>query len=206
MHHGAGKAVLTVAKADYTTVLVPPLRTIRSSTMALVKKFHRAGGAVVFSRQVPAYVDGLPSREAIDLAKRCPRVGSKSALVKAVEPTARRVSITDGQGRQITPTLYCLREDAEAFYLFVCNTSHNLFGKERKDIAVRQRRLAFQEVHMAVSGHAGGLPFELDAETGQIFTADGKASAKGWTMRTSLPVLGSRLFVLPKKRSGKTWP
>ena len=60
--------MLTVGKADYTAVLVPPMLTIRSTTLALLRRFRRAGGAVVFIRPVPQYVDALPSRRAADLA------------------------------------------------------------------------------------------------------------------------------------------
>ncbi|MCJ7544739.1 MAG: hypothetical protein MUP47_09300 [Phycisphaerae bacterium] len=199
------QAVLTVGKADYTTVLVPPLRTIRSTTLALLRRFRRAGGTVVLVRPAPQYVDALPSRQAADLAAGGACAAGLAAAA-AVEPTARRVSITDAKGRQIVPTLYCLREDDDALYLFVCNTGHNLFGRDVKDLAVRERRLAFDRVHITVAGSGGGAPLELDADTGEVFRADGAATRAGWTMATSLPALGSRLFLLPKKRLPKPPP
>jgi hypothetical protein len=201
-----GKAVLTVGQADYTAVLVPPLRTIRSTTLALLQKFRQAGGTVVFSRQAPDYVDALPSREAANFAAACPRPANDAALIEAVEPAARRVSIADGKGKPIASALYCLREDAEAYYLFVCNTGHNLFGKKEEDVAVRDRPLAFDQVCIDVSGTPGGSPLELDPDTGDIYTADGKIRVRGWRIQTSLPAIGSRLFVLPKKRPAQTWP
>ena len=201
-----GRAVLTVGKADYTTVLVPPLLTIRSSTLALLRRFRKAGGAVVFCRPVTKHVDALPNRQGADLAAEGASVADFAAAARAVGPTARRVSIADARGRQIVPTLYCLREDDDAFYLFVCNTGHNLFGKDVRDPAVRDRRLAFDQVHITVAGKGGGAPLEMDADTGEVFTAAGAATRSGWRMRTSLPVLGSRLFVLPKRRPAKAPP
>ncbi len=201
-----GKVVFTVGKADYATVLVPRVRTIRSTTLALLAKFHKAGGAVVFLGEPPDYVDALPSIEAADLAERCGRAKTQRQVVKAVEPTARRVSITDGRGRQITPTLYNLSEDADAMYLFVCNTGHNNFGRQQADPGVRDRRLAFETVNIAVRGDSKAAPIELDCDSGGVFTANGRATRDGWTMTTSLPPIASRAFVLPKRPMRKMPP
>jgi len=202
----SGKPVLTVGRAGYTTVLVPQMRTIRASTLALLRRFRKAGGTVVFFGAAPDYVDALPDKAAAGLAAECLRAETNHQLLKAVEPTARRVSITDRRGRQIIPTLYCLREDDDAFYLFVCNTSHNRFGKERTDAPVRDRRLAFDKVTISVTGKSAAAPLELDCDSGEIFTADGSATRGGWTMATSLPVIASRMFLLPKNRLPKMPP
>ncbi|MHC4986179.1 MAG: hypothetical protein ACYTFO_08505, partial [Planctomycetota bacterium] len=195
---------LRVNKAEYKAVVVPPMRTIRKSTLALLKRFQAAGGLVVFAGDVSAHVDALPSQAAADLAADCVRTPRKGAkLVKAVDAATRRVSITDAEGKENPASLYMLREDAEAFYLFVCNTGHR-FERHRFDDAepfVAKRTLAFDDVRIWGFAECNGAPIELDASTGERFAADARRSKAGWEVRTSLPQLGSRLFVFPKRAS-----
>jgi len=202
-----GRPVLAVGKAEYRSVVVPPLVSIRRATLELIMKFQKAGGAVVFAGDVPKYVDAMPSPDVVDFAVSCiktPAIGDR--LVKAVSSGARRVSIMDSRGNEIRPALYCLREDRDAFYLFVCNTSQNNFCRNSNDPAVHDRKLAFPEVNIGVFVDSAGQPLELDPKTGAILGADCRKVSRGWEIRTSLPVIGSRLFVLPKKKEMEILP
>jgi len=202
-----GEAVLTVGKARYRAVVVPPLKTIRSSTLALLRRFREAGGSVVFAGEVTEHVGALPSAEAVDLAKLCTRAPASGAgLARAVADTCRRVSIADAAGREILPALYLLREDREAFYLFVCNTSHSPAQMRRhvavmNDVAVRERQASFPDVRIRGFAECTGRPVELDPGTGEAHATEAKRTKDGWEIRTSLPVLGSRLYVIPKKKT-----
>lgn len=216
--HGAiarqeGRAILRVGRAAYRAVLVPPLITLRQSTLALLEEFRAAGGTVVFAGQPPRFVEALPSGAAVALARRCRQTAAQGAAVaRAVEAAARRVSITDPSGREIAATLHLLREDAEACYLFVCNTGHNLPAKRYlRDLPVRKRTLAFPEVFIRGFGSCAGAPLEFHPESGAISAARAERKPDAWEIKTSLPALGSRLFVLPKRKSSfrlpppKTW-
>lgn len=225
-----GQALLAVCKAEYRVIVVPPVVTMRRSTLDLLRKFRRAGGTVVFAGKVPEYVDAMPSADAASFAASCVKTPSNgNRLVKAVE-SARRVSIADGAGREIRPALYCLRKDRDAYYLFVCNTSQNNFGKNWDDPAVRDRKTAFPEVNINVFADLAGQPLEFDPDTGAIFGAEGnllrsasyarpsqperllrrsrqgQETREGWEIHTSLPVIGSRLFVLPRKKAARRLP
>lgn len=191
---------LTIAKAAYKTVVVPPMTTIRSSTLALLEKFANAGGKVVFAGDVAKYVDARASEDAISLAKSCQKVSYKGkSLVNAVEDTCRRVSICDAQGNQLAAPLHLLREDKDAMYLFICNAGYDWPGKEN-DPAATKRTLELPDVR--ISGFAGckGKPVELDPETGEILAAEAVQSGDGWEIRTSLPQVASRLFVIPRNK------
>ncbi|MFH0919465.1 MAG: glycosyl hydrolase [Fibrobacterota bacterium] len=198
---GKAKPELAINKARYSTVFVPPLRTIRKTTLTLLRKFKEAGGLVVFSGEAPALVDALPSDEAQTFAARCGKVPVSGPALAASVEAARRVSITDADGKEAVSVLYLLREDKEAYYLFLCNTS---LAPEQKslnamqDVRVCDRREAFPRV--TVKGFAGckGQPLELDPDTGAVYVADASADRDGWKIETSLPVLGSRLFRVPK--------
>ena len=198
-----GQAELVVGKATYRMVLVPPLKTMRASTLALLEGFRRAGGEVVFAGEAPAFVDARPSEAARTFAADLPQAPAQGPhLVQSVETTCRRVSIADPQGREIAPALYLLREDPQALYLFVCNTGEDFVAEGRgirDDPLVRDRTAAFPKVVIRGLLGCAGAPLELDPETGAAHHADAVPWGKGWEIHTSLPALGSRLFVIPKR-------
>lgn len=210
---------LLVGQAEYKAVLVPPLRTIRRSTLALLKSFAAAGGTVVFAGAAPEYVEAEPSEEAKQFAATCPSapVGSPK-LLAALEGACRRVSIRDAKGREIRQTLYLLREDDEAFYLFVCNVGHDYTQpchvKEsnvdwdvlHREPPLEDRTDEFPEVCIVGFGECDGAPVELDPDTGGEYRAQAERCDGRWTIHTSLPRFGSRLFVIPKARQQKIPP
>ncbi len=199
---GGRTPVLRVARATYKAVLVPPMITMRASTLALLEKFAAAGGRVVFAGQPARYVDGSPSPAVRDFARRCPAAPARGPQVAAaVDDLCRRVSIADGAGRQIVPALHLLREDARAFYLFICNTGYDFTAGRypRQAPLSRDRLLRFDEVRVTGLGECRGEPVELDPQTGELLAAEARRTAAGWQIRTSLPALGSRVFILPKR-------
>ncbi len=196
-----GQPVLRVGRAQYKAVIVPPLRTIRSTTLKLLEKFADAGGLVVFAGPVPEFVDARQSDAASILARRCRRVPAKGRkLIEAVAQVSRRVSITDSSGQEIPSTLHLLREDGQAFYLFVCNTGHDFRKCGHEDLPVRRRTLDLPDVRVRGFAECRGTPVEMDPGTGEAFMADAKKTPAGWEIRTSMAPVGSRIFVIPKKK------
>ncbi len=198
-----GRPAFVVGRADYRCIMVPPLATIRRSTLMLLKRFRDLGGQVVFIGAAPAYVEAVASDEAKEFASRCqivPAVGP--GVIKAVEKNCRCISITDDAGRELGAVLYLLREDKNAFYLFICNTGQN-FADSGRDVSnqsgVRERTLLFPGV--VIRGIPGWPhpPLELNPETGETLAADAQQAATGYAIHTSLPALGSRLFLIPKQ-------
>ena len=64
-----GKPVLRVGQAEYSTVVVSDMLTIRPSTVALLRAFMVMGGKVIFAGDVPAYVDAVKSDVPATLAQ-----------------------------------------------------------------------------------------------------------------------------------------
>ena len=195
-----GQPLLKVGKGTYKAVLVPPLQTIRGTTLALLRKFAAAGGTVVFAGDVAQHVDALPSGAPHELAAGCVRVAAVGPdMVAAVAPLCRRLTVTDGAGQRIPEAVYYLREDKAAFHLFLINTSC-VPPKWDDDPLVRDRKAAYPDVR--IRGFAGckGAPVELDPTQGTAVAADAIAVAGGWEIKTSLPRIASRLFTIPKAR------
>jgi len=202
--------VLALGEAEYKAVVAPQMKTMRSSTLALLKKFKEAGGLVIFTGPAADHVDAVPSKEVVDFAKNCPCVGiHKSRLSKVLSPVARRISITGGEEKEIEPVLHLLREDRNYFYLFICNTGHNdarVTSGELVDIAVKDRKRAFKKVVIRGFNECTGYPLELDPDSGDIFKAEARNHKDGLEIETSLPAVGSRLFIIPKKKLRKAFP
>jgi hypothetical protein len=199
-----GAATFVVNQAAYTAVLVPPLITMRASTLALLQRFAQAGGTVIFAGEPARYVDARPSATVMEFAQSCPHgvPVQGDGLVQAVEGTCRRLAITDAAGHELAPVLYLLREDDEAMYLFLCNYGEDFAHTDRAqmgDTLVRDRTLDLPEV--VIRGFAGcaGAPLLLDPETGAMTRANATRTAAGWEIHTSLPPLASRVYVMPKQ-------
>jgi hypothetical protein len=199
-----GVSTIVVGRAAYNVVVVPALLTVRSSTLKLLEKFRTAGGLVVFAGEAAGHVDAEPSQAARSLAALCAGApASGPGLAAAVESLGRRISITDDAGREISEVLYLLRQDRDSFYLFICNTGLSDDDRKGNPLALKgvmERTRAFPRVKIRLSVAFDGAPRELDPRSGAHFLAQAARNPSGeWEISTSLPALGSRLFVLPRK-------
>lgn len=202
-----GIAILSVGKADYRTIVVPRLITMRNSTLELIKKFKQAGGNVIFIGNPPEYVDAVSSQEPRKIAGKCLQMSRVQDIAKECP---RRVNITNDKGKEISCVLYQLREDDESFYLFICNTGHSpqqlKRGREDEryqipfDVKTSARKEKFPKVIIKGFEDCAGHPQEWLPQTGERFSAQAKRlNDEKWEISTSLPELGSRVFVVPKK-------
>lgn len=203
---GRKEKKLKVNRAEYKAVLVPPLLTIRRSTLMLLKRFSDAGGTVIFAGSAPSYVDAVRSEEAMSFASQCLSVPAKGAkLSAAVASSCRRIHIQDSEGNEIRQTLHLLREDKDAFYLFVCNVGYDYARPRPGDATRNEPRISdrtdtFPDVFILGFDECQGRPVELDPGTGETRQTDAKRSGEQWRIRTSLTKLGSRMFMIPKCR------
>jgi hypothetical protein len=205
-----GKAILTVGKAKYRAIAVPPTLTLRATTLALLEKFHRAGGTVVWAGGAPAMVDAKPSDAARKLAATgvtAPPHGPKLAALLA---DVRRVAVTAPGGKECPSVLAMLTEDANAFYAFLVNTGEDMTrcGENHDQQLARDRTLAVPRATVTLPGapELAGAPAEIDLSTGAIFAADAAKGKDGWTVATSFEPLASRMFVFPKKKQAAKLP
>ena len=177
---GKGAPALTLAKAKYTAVVVPPCVTLRSSTVKLLEQFHAAGGLVAFVGEIPQYVDTTPSDRAAKLAesaRKLPAAGPE--LRNLLAGRARTVSLTDAAGAQAKPLLYMLRQEGPRTILFVCS---------------RDRANAIGPVTVKLP--ATGKVEEWDLRTGARYGVKAKQNGPDVVFTTSFPPTGSKLFVI----------
>lgn len=182
---GKQGASLALGKAQYAVVLVPPMLTIRQSTLELLEKFRKAGGQVVFVGEPAKFVQGAASDAPAKVAASCQQVPfDKAEVTKAVMP-ARKVSILAHEGHEYGPALYMLRREGNQYYLFVVNRS----GKHGSG-------------PLKVTVNLPGVAQEWDPVTGERYLADCSRTDQGLTIDTELSACGSRLFVIGPKQNG----
>jgi hypothetical protein len=106
----------------YDAIVVPPMRTIRSTTLDRLEAFADAGGRIIFTGEVPELVDALSSERAINLAKRTRTVSfAQGSLLRELEPV-REIEVRMPGGELNNEVLYQLREDCDRRYVFICDT------------------------------------------------------------------------------------
>ena len=112
-----------VGEMAYDVVIVPPMRTIRSTTLDRLEKFVKSGGKVIFCGEVPSLVDAVESDRTKKLVKKAMHIEfSKADLVGALD-NVRLIDIRTKDGDPAKNLLYQMRTDNEQNYLFVCNTT-----------------------------------------------------------------------------------
>jgi alpha-L-rhamnosidase len=199
--------VLQIANAKYKAVIIPPLLTIRSSTIILLENFVKAGGLVVFASEPPQLVDAVKNDKAIIFSHSCKcSVNQSNSVINSLEPLCRRVSICDPDTNlEIGEILYLLREDKNTAYLFVCNTG----CKDLEPQAVNNPKYAecstvFDNVYIKLKTDIKGQVVEFYPENGSMKKINTVYKNKIYYIKTSLAALGSRIFsIIPEELTCK---
>ena len=180
-----------LGKAEYSMVLIPQLKTIRSTTLKLLKEFK---GKVFYIGNPPEFVDALPSSEAKELFKKFIPVDPANPA----EAISRRVSITAGK-KQASAVLYRLAALDSGYTFMLCNTSMPFTTAIKEGPMVRDRNIAYPELAVSIAVPAQGDLFELDPVSGKITPVDFQYSEGMYCFDTGLDILQSRLYIISKE-------
>ena len=126
---------LTVGEMEYDVIIVPPMDTIRSSTLDILEKFRKNGGRVIFVDNAPDMTDAEKSDRAELFAKEC-EMADVISLVSRLE-NERDVKITYNDGRLSDNLFYQLRDDEGIKHLFVCNVMNNKSECEKYTVSIK---------------------------------------------------------------------
>jgi len=172
-------APLTVGQCAYTTIIVPSLRTIRSTTLQRLEDFHAAGGQLIFAGEIPSLVDVVPSDRAQWLAAQAHCIPfTERAIQEAVE-VEREISVTTASGARAATVLTQLRSDGSTRNAFLCQTD-------------RHYDLPEMEVRFTGVWHVT----QLDTSSGAVYRLPSARRGGMTTVVTTLPAHGSLLLRL----------
>ena len=123
---------LQVGQCSYGTVIVPPLLTLRESTLRRLEAFRKAGGKLIFLGEAPVLMDGRPSDLPAELYQSSLRLPmERFALLDALQPQ-RDLEIRNHQtGRMSDNLFYQLRQDGEQRTLFICHVKDEIPARPR---------------------------------------------------------------------------
>lgn len=183
----------TVGECRYQAVVIPEVRTLRKTTLKLLKKFVLSGGKVIYTKDVPQYIDGIRSPAAADYFTLFTRA-ELPELAAELEPY-RLISIT-ADGREIDPVLSLIKKGSDFQSLFICNVGHPLAQTEqKKEPGVLERNEEFPAVTIRWKSAVCGEVYELDPDSGKYYAVDSKVADGIRIFNTGLEKLGSRLFI-----------
>jgi len=198
------KGKFVINRASYRAVLVPHLRTIRSSTLELLRKFAANGGTVVCLDAPPAYLDGERSDRPAKVFAAFKRT-TLSGAVPLLEKAARRVSVTNPAGHQIGPVLARLSDTGHGYALFLCNYGVRFdFAKTQQDCMVRDRKLKYPSAAVAVTVPRTGKVYELNPLDGTVTPVKADYRQGQYRFDTSFEELESHLFLITADDPGAT--
>ena len=136
--------VLKFGRAEYRCVVLSGMDTIRSSTLKLLKEFHKQGGNVVVIGEGPRYEDALLARE--ELLKNCKHVPyGREEILQALDGY-RKIRIDSEK------ILTAVRKVKDGYYAVFLNKDRN------RDL--HGLKLTFDEKYNVS---------ELRAESGELF-------------------------------------
>ena len=195
---GQASHPLTVGEMTYEAVVLPPLLTMRATTLARLESFVEAGGTVISLGTPPKLVDALPSDAAIRAAERWLRCdGDPQRLLSAVMPW-RDVELRNNF-RRIDGAVYQLREEDEGRrILFICST------RKASDFdSLLERESDYDGLTLRIRGR--WRVEHLDTRTGESVEPGEAWTDDGWTaLQVDLPIAAHLLLRLHPADAPKT--
>ncbi|KAK6903257.1 hypothetical protein I203_108522 [Kwoniella mangroviensis CBS 8507] len=119
---------LPVGQCNYEAVIVPNLRTIRSTTLARLQKFAEKGGKVIITGIAPTLVDAQTPPFPLEINKAVILPWSKAQILSALYPhrdldmIVSDTTLYRAQGNRADSLFYQMRQDGNERYVFICNT------------------------------------------------------------------------------------
>lgn len=184
----------TIGAMNYRAVLVPPLLTLRQSTLDKLREFAQAGGKVVFAGTPAPLIDAKPSDAVARFAADKTVNFDPDSVVKALSDNARCVNIITENNQEATDIFYQLRLDGDNWILFMNNNNRET---SRNGLRVR----------LGVALNPDAQIQRWDPVTGQAYNYPGAVSADAAQFQCDIPASGSALFVIDAQPAElPAWP
>lgn len=114
-----------IGTQSYSVVVVPPAKCLDENTFNMLCKFKEQGGTVIFTEEIPEYLNGIKSDKVLNFAKDC-IITSTENIAENIPESCRLLSfgITDESQKQfIRTTVRNFSENGMTMY-YLCNFSN----------------------------------------------------------------------------------
>ena len=161
-----------IGTQQYSVVIVPPANCLDENTFRMLCEFKKQGGTVLFTEELPAYINGIRTDRVKAFAKTCMVTESKQIAEKIPE-NCRFLTVDTEDRSQKESVCSTVRRfaDQSMTMVYLCN-----FGEGECKAAV------------TVIGKSTAI---FDAVTGVISPAVFQTSGKQLTVQTDIPAVGS---------------
>ncbi|MBP3360998.1 MAG: hypothetical protein J6N52_09110 [Clostridia bacterium] len=118
---------LKVGEMSYSAVIVPNLKTMRSTTLEILKNFKDGGGKIIFIGDCPYAVDGVNCDDVYELYEQCEKLPTAVRGLPELLSEERFVSIVKEDGNSADSYIYNERIDGEDIYLFIARAKEDIY-------------------------------------------------------------------------------
>ena len=182
---------LTVGNMNYKTVIVPSVKTLRSTTVKLLEDFVSNGGRVIFIGECPGYADGVPSDRCRNLYRNS-TVSDLESFSDLIKHTAAvNIECTDSSAQ--CKMIHQLRSEGENLWLFVSRAE--TMGKT----VPKRSEITPSEYLISVRGEYGAEIY--DTLNGEIVPADYEVKDGKTFVRCALHISDSILIRFCKDKT-----
>lgn len=111
-------------KSKYEVIIVPPVETLRTTTVNRLNRYVKNGGRVIFLGEKPLYADAAPSNlpgKLYDISEHCPF--DQAEILDRIKKL-RDIDIFDETGARPEYLLYQMREEEDCRWLFICHSDN----------------------------------------------------------------------------------
>ncbi|MHB9024775.1 MAG: hypothetical protein ACYC7E_11480 [Armatimonadota bacterium] len=152
---------LRVGAMAYRAVVVPPARTWRPSTYALLKAFAENGGLLIFLGAIPEELDAEPAcgvwEELATIARSAPNERAQlQQVLDRLLPAG--ILLRDADGHPVSETYLQHRTDGEQEILFILNANRT---SSREYVLTLKDTNAIPTIWEPLDGSRRAMPFEL---------------------------------------------
>ena len=183
-----GTPVLFLGEACYKAVLVSGMVTIRSATLNIINSFMEAGGKVIFTEDLPEFVDGVESDKAFRTAEKARViVRDRQSLgdILKNDSSLSYVDVLDENGT-LDDILCQMRQDGNQLYLFLLNTSETC---KYENVTIRLK--------------ANGLVQEWDCKSGMIYAVEATNFGDDIVVTTDFEPYEEKMYIIGDQPGGK---
>ncbi len=174
---------LAIGKMKYRAVLVPPMLTMRRTTLEILEQFAKAGGKVVFAGEPAGLIDAEPSDDVKSFASGKTVDSSIESIAQSLDQQARRVSIRTSDNSEAKDIFYQFRKLGDDWVIFMVNTN-------------REDGYSQLSVKVDLELPKGGQIQLWDPTSGKKCKLTGDITYRTASFKVDIPASGSALVVI----------
>lgn len=159
----------------YKVVVVPPAKCLDAHTFRLLGQFKEQGGTLLFTEEIPTYLNGVKTDEVLKFAENCPQTDA-ACIADLIPKSCRCLSLKtadEAQKKQIRTTVRHFDKQGMTMVYLCC------FGGEEAKVTVTLK---------------GKSAKRFDAVSGEVKPACFENNGEYLDLQTTVPAVGSVIF------------